>query len=183
MDIRVLGLGNVLMGDDGFGPFVVTALEACYAMPPEVSVIDLGTPGLDLAPYLIGADAIIVVDTVRSDGAAGDLRIYERDALLAHAPQPRLGPHDPGFTHTLLTLEFAGLGPPHVVLVGAIPQTTAPCARLSEPLRDAVMPAVEVVVQRLRELGANVRLRPEAVSVRPWWERDDLHVPAGNPAG
>ena len=44
----VLGLGNVLMGDDGFGPAVVQAFEAEYVVGPDVSVIDLGTPGLDL---------------------------------------------------------------------------------------------------------------------------------------
>src|SRR6266508_490834 len=71
VDIRVLGIGNVLMGDDGFGPYVVEALGARYEFPDNVSVIDVGTPGLDLAPFLIGADAIIVIDTVRSDGEAG----------------------------------------------------------------------------------------------------------------
>jgi hydrogenase maturation protease len=171
MDIRVLGLGNVLMGDDGFGPYVVEALTAAYDVPREVSVIDVGTPGLDLAPFLIGADAVIVVDSVRSDGDAGALRRYAREAILAHAPQQRLGPHDPGFKQTLLALDFAGTGPRDVTLVGAIPQTTAPCARLSPAVRASVPAAVVAVVRELARLGARPTAKASPLALDPWWER------------
>jgi hydrogenase maturation protease len=173
MDIRVLGLGNVLMGDDAFGPYVIEALEAAYDFPANVSVIDAGTPGLDLAPFLMGADAVIVIDSVRCDGPAGALRVYRRDAILAHAPQQRLGPHDPGFKQTLLTLDFAGCAPGDVVLVGAIPQMTAPRARLSPVMRDAVPEAVGVVVGELARLGAAPTSRRRPVPVAPWWEREN----------
>lgn len=170
MDIRVLGLGNVLMGDDGFGPYVIEALTSAFEFPPDVSVIDVGTPGLDLAPFLMGADAVIVIDSVRSEGEAGALRRYSREALLAHAPAQRLGPHDPGFKQTLLTLDFAGLGPREVALVGVIPQTTAPCARLSPPVRASVADAVGAVVAELEHLGAHLAPRREATAPAPWWE-------------
>jgi hydrogenase maturation protease len=171
MDIRVLGLGNVLMGDDGFGPYVIEALTGGYECPPDVSIIDLGTPGLDLTPYLLGADAVVVVDSVRSDGQPGTLRIYNRDAILKHPPQQRLGPHDPGFKQSLLTLDFAGLAPREVTLVGVIPQTTAPCARLSPPVRASVDAAVAAVVCELARLGAALTPRACAAGAVPWWER------------
>ena len=171
MDIRILGLGNVLMGDDGVGPFVVEALMAEYDFPEGVTVIDAGTPGLDLTPYLLGADAVIVVDSVRSQGPAGAQRLYRRDAILTHVPQQRLGPHDPGFKHTLLTLGFAGCGPREVLLVGVIPETIAPCARLSAPVRAAVAPAVAAVAAELERLGAPATPRPRAAPLDPWWER------------
>lgn len=172
MDIRILGLGNVLMGDDGFGPFVIEALTAGYDFPANVAVIDAGTPGLDLAPFLIGADAVIVVDTVRSDGPAGALRLYARDAILKYPPQQRLGPHDPGFKQTLLTLDFAGCAPSEVLLVGVIPQATAPIARLSRAVRDAVPQAVQAVVAELERLGAGPVERLEPGILAPWWERE-----------
>jgi hydrogenase maturation protease len=171
MDIRVLGLGNVLMGDDAFGPYVIEALNASYDFPAGVSVIDAGTPGLDLAPFLLGADAIVVIDSVRADGPAGALRVYRRDAILAHAPQQRLGPHDPGFKQTLLTLDFAGSGPRDVTLVGAIPAATAPCARLSAPVREVVPAAVDAVVAELARLGAPATPRLTPAVPAPWWER------------
>ncbi len=55
--IRVLGVGNALMSDDGLGPYVVRVLEAFYEFPADVEVIDVGTPGLDLTPYLLNAVA------------------------------------------------------------------------------------------------------------------------------
>jgi hydrogenase maturation protease len=175
MDIRVLGLGNVLMGDDGFGPYVIEALTAGYEFPPTVTLVDLGTPGLDLAPFLIGADTVIVIDTVRSDGPPGALRRYSRDAILAHASQPRLGPHDPGFKQTLLTLDFAGVGPPDVVLIGAIPQLIVPRAQLSPVLRSAVSDAVRAVVEELERRRCAPQSRALPLPLAPWWE-SAVHV-------
>ena len=90
--VGVLGLGNVLMGDDAFGPWVVQTLLAGYKFPDGVSVDDLGTPGLDLTPYLTDLEALILVDTVRSDAPPGTLRLYRRDDILqapaADAPEP-----------------------------------------------------------------------------------------------
>jgi hydrogenase maturation protease len=93
--IRVLGLGNVLMSDDGFGPFVIRVLEANYDCPAGVEFVDVGTPGLDLTPFLLGADAVIFVDTVTSHGVPGEIRLYDRQAILRVPPQTRTGGHDP----------------------------------------------------------------------------------------
>lgn len=171
MDIRVLGLGNVLMGDDGFGPAVIEAFAAAYDVPSNVSVIDLGTPGLDLAPFLMDADAVIVVDTVRADGSPGAVELFTRERLLAHAPGLRLGPHDPGFAHTLLALEFAGRAPGDVRLVGAVPARIAPCARLSATLREAVPHAVAAVARELGHLGSPPTARSASATGAPWWDR------------
>lgn len=171
MDIRVLGLGNVLMGDDGIGPYVIEALSAAYRFPAGVSLLDLGTPGLDLAPFLLGADAVVVIDSVLSEGTPGSLRQYRRDAILAHAPRHRLGPHDPGFKQTLLTLDFAGCAPKEVLLVGIVPQGTEQGAGLSPAVQEAVPLAVAAVVTELRRLGSDPVALPSPGVVSPWWER------------
>jgi hydrogenase maturation protease len=171
MDIRILGLGNVLMGDDGFGPFVIEALKAGFDFPSNVSVADIGTPGLDLAPFLIGADVVIVADTVRAEGPAGAIRLYRRADILKHAPGLRLGPHDPGFKQALLTLDFADLGPSQVLLVGAIPGLTAPTPSLTTAVRDAVPVAVRAILDELERLDARARPKRGPIDVHPWWER------------
>jgi hydrogenase maturation protease len=171
LDIRVLALGNVLMGDDGFGPFVVESLGATYDLPDNVTAIDLGTPGLDLTPFLSGADVAIVVDTVRAAGAPGTIRVYRREELFQQGAPMRLGPHDPGFAQSLLTLEFAGCAPKQVVVIGAIPQQTAPCARMTASLRDAVPEAMNTIVNELDALGAHPTPRPSPFPITPWWER------------
>jgi len=60
----VIGLGNVFLGDDGFGPLAVETFRSQFAYGPEVEVLDLGTPGLDLAPYLYDRKLVVIVDAV-----------------------------------------------------------------------------------------------------------------------
>ena len=167
--VTVVGLGNVLMGDDGLGPTVVRTLEAGFDFPPEVTVLDLGTPGLDLTPYLAGRDAVIIVDTVNATGQPGELRTYRRDELLAHAPGPRVSPHDPGLKEALLTLEFAQDAPREVLLVGIIPASVDRGTELSAAVATAIGPAVAAVLGELDRLGAPAVRKADPVEPDLWW--------------
>ncbi len=156
---KILGLGNVLMGDDGFGPVVVRAFDAEYDAGDDVEVVDLGTPGLDLTPWLADSPRVIIVDTVKSELPAGTLRKYTKADLLERAPTARTSPHDPGVKETLLTLEFAGRAPRDVTLIGAVPARTDLRLDLSDPVRSAVPAAVSAIVEVLAEYGIPVRRR------------------------
>lgn len=170
--IGVLGLGNVLMGDDAFGPWVVELLMAEHELAADVLAADLGTPGLDLIPYVIDLEALVLVDTVRADAPPGTLRLYRRDELLRHAPQPRLSPHDPGVKEALSSAELAGRGPREVLLVGAVPRQTAMGVGLSPPLRAVVPTAVAEVTRELERLGRPARRRDVARQPDIWWEAE-----------
>ena len=170
MRVVVLGLGNVLMGDDALGPHVVEALVAGWRFPEDVDVLDAGTPGLDLAPFVMGADALVVVDTVRSAAPPGTIRTYRRDQLLAHAPQPRLSPHDPSVKEVLLACEFHGSGPRDVLLVGVVPGSTEMGVGLSPEVRRTVPLATDAVLEELIRLGVPAAARADAAPARPWWE-------------
>ena len=171
-EVRVLGLGNVLMGDDAFGPWVIEQLLAEWDFPGGVTVTDVGTPGLDLTPYLADADTILIVDTVKAEGPAGTLKVYSREQLLACPPKPRLSPHDPGLTEALFTLALGGCAPEDVVLIGAVPENVDKGLRLSPAVRMAVDAAVSEVVVQLIKLGLAPRRKTGAPAfVSPWWER------------
>jgi len=174
--IRVLGVGNVLMSDDGFGPYVVRVLDAFYEFPDDVEVIDVGTPGLDLTPYLLNADAVIFVDTVTADGAPGDTRIYDRREILKYPPQVRTGPHDPALKEALLTVDAVGAGPPLVTLIGVIPEWIATGVTLSPRVSGSVTTVARMVIDELDRLG--VRAVPRPVPQRPhiWWETPAVFV-------
>jgi hydrogenase maturation protease len=172
MNVRVIGLGNVLMSDDGFGPYVVRVLEAFYDIPHDVQVIDAGTPGLDLTPFLLDADVVILVDTVKADGKPGDMRVFQLEEILRTAPGPRLSPHDPGIKDALLTVAAAGKGPADVVLVGVVPEWVATGVRLSGPVRSAIAPVIARIVMELERLGYRVRTRPVPRQPDTWWERE-----------
>ena len=167
----IVGLGNVLMADDAFGPWFVRWFEAHYELPKEIEVADLGTPGLDLYPHLVHRDVVIIADTVRSDGEPGDLRVYQRDEILQHSPQARVSPHDPGLKETLLSLEFADHLPEHVVLVGVIPVSTESQVGLSPQVADALEAAGSAVAHELRTLGFDCPRRTEPTEMDVWWEK------------
>jgi hydrogenase maturation protease len=168
--VGIVGLGNVLMGDDALGPTVVRVFESAYEVQEGVSVTDAGTPGLDLTPYLIDLDALILVDTVKSEGPPGALRLYRKEEILRNPPQPRLGPHDPGIKESLLTLDFSGRAPREVLLVGVIPGRVEHGVGLSEGVREAVPKACEAVAEELKRLGLPARPRSLPRCPDLWWE-------------
>jgi hydrogenase maturation protease len=168
--VLVLGLGNVLMGDDAFGPFVIQALNAGYEFPPGVAVLDGGTPGLNLLPLVIDTGILIVIDTVRSRGDPGELRFYSKSELCRARPSARQGPHDPGLDEVLTALDLAGRAPSEAVLIGVIPGRSEAGIGLSPPLLAAVPAAVDAVIARLRDFGFSARPRENAAPAAPWWE-------------
>ena len=172
---KVLGLGNVLMGDDGFGPAVVRAFEALYEVGPDVEVFDLGTPGLDLTPWLADVDRVIIVDTIKSELPPGSMRFYDKRDLLRHVPSLRVSPHDPGLGETLRTLEFAGRAPRHVALVGVVPEHVAMGIELTPVVRAAVPCAVDVIAAALRQFGFEVTRRDAPKPPAPWWSTSATH--------
>jgi hydrogenase maturation protease len=165
----VLGLGNVLMGDDGFGPAVIRAFDAEYTVGPDVEIVDLGTPGLDMTPWLADAEHVIIVDTVNTGQPPGTLRLFVKQELLRHRPSVRVGPHDPGVQDALGALEFAGRGPADVVLLGIVPESVGMDLELTPLVRGMVPAAVDLLVKMLRYFGVTVtRRRCPTPEVR-WW--------------
>src|SRR6201981_3950206 len=117
--VLVAGIGNVLLGDDGVGPFVAQWLNHGYSFPEGVEVEDLGTPALDFIDRIVGLDALIVVDAVNNDQPAGTITLYRKDDLLRNAPGIRMDTHSPALTESLLAAEvFFGLPPKEVLLIG-----------------------------------------------------------------
>ena len=166
---HVLGLGNVLMGDDGFGPAVVRAFENAYAVGPDVLVVDVGTPGLDLTPWLADVDRVIIVDTVKSELPPGTLRVFDKTGVLRRPPSVRVGPHDPGVKEALLMLEFAGRTPGELALIGVVPERTEMAVHLSPALEAAMPLAVEAIAALLERFGERPIRWAGSTSAQPWW--------------
>lgn len=168
----VLGLGNVLMGDDGFGPAAVRAFLEKYDVGDDVDVIDRGTPGLDLTPWLVDTHHVIFVDTVKAPLPPGSMRLYDKADLTKHAPFARTGPHDPGVKECVFTLEFAGRAPRHITIVGVVPDVVGMSIELSPAVAAAVPAAVEAIADALRAHGDEVvpRLPGVLLGAAPWWQ-------------
>src|SRR4249919_876604 len=98
--LLILGLGNVLLGDDGVGSAAVARLRDEYDYPGDVHVLDGGTLGLALLPYVEEAEAVILVDAIRDDGPAGTFVRLDGDDV-APAVATRLSPHQVGVADLL----------------------------------------------------------------------------------
>ena len=173
--LAVIGLGNVLMGDDGFGPYVVQLLDAWYEWPDEAQVVEMGTQGLDLTPYVRGAEALVVASSVHRGIVPGALHRLERAEVMdrdlpRREPSLRNSPYEPGVRDLLLTLEFTGGAPRDVWVVGATPRTVELTGGLSDAVRPALPAAVEEVLRIARGVGVEPRERTPRPAVLPWWE-------------
>jgi hydrogenase maturation protease len=171
MNIRVLGLGNVLMSDDAFGPYVARVLEAIYEVPAHVQVVDAGIPGLDVTPCLLDADVVVLVDTVETPGVPGDLHVIRLKDILGDASRPRLSPHDPGIRQALAALNAQGRGPREVLLISVVPEWVATGVSLSRAVRAAIAPAIGLIVTELERHGEAARVRAVPRHPDTWWER------------
>jgi hydrogenase maturation protease len=169
--IAVIGIGNVLTGDDAVGPHVVKVLEARYVLPPDVQVLDAGTPGYDLTSFLADAEAVVLVDAVKAKGGPGEVLVYDKEGLIKKPPPLAMSPHEPGVREALMNAEFMGVAPKVVRLVGVIPETVATGIGLSEAVRAAVPLAVARVLRELEALGVRAVERTPPGTPDLWWEK------------
>jgi hydrogenase maturation protease len=117
--ILVLGLGNVLLADEGLGVRVVERLLAEYEFPSGVLVLDGGTLGLDLLPFLEDASRLVVVDAVQARKAPGTLVRLAGDDIPVFLDASKVSPHQEGLQDLLAVAALKGYLPDEVVLWGA----------------------------------------------------------------
>jgi len=174
------GIGNVLLGDDGIGPYVVRLLEAKYSFGENVEVADLGTPALDLTHQIVGLHSLILVDSVANDDRPGTIVLYRKEDIVREAPAQRLDPHSPALSECLMTAEMLGASPEHVLLVGIVGECYEPGSPLSEFVRQSVGHAIEAILQELERLGFNFQKRMLPHEPAIWWgdqARPDSRTP------
>lgn len=172
------GIGNVLLGDDGIGPYVLRILESRYDFGDNVALADLGTPALDLTHQIVGLHALILVDSVASDESAGTLQLYRKKDILREIPEQRLDPHSPALSECLLTADMLGAMPEHVLLVGIAGKSYEPGQAMSTGVCESVGSAIGAIVQELQRLGYDVQKKLSPAEPAIWWNdghHENLH--------
>ena len=150
--LLVLGLGNVLLRDDGVGAAAVALLLDRYQPPCNVRVLDGGTLGLSLLPYLEEAETVILVDAIKADAAPGAL-VRLDGADVAPAVATRLSPHQIGVSDLLDGARWLDRYPARVVLLGIVPDSIDLAVGLSPPVARSLPALVERVVEEAAGLG------------------------------
>ena len=129
----MLGIGNLVMSDDGVGVRVVHLLEEHYRFPAEVTLLDGGTLGLDLLPKLEGVDRLVVLDAVETGGEPGTVvRLSGDEIPLAMAT--KLSPHQMGLKDLLSVATLMGCAPGEMVLWGVQPASVEMGTELTPPV-------------------------------------------------
>jgi len=163
--ICVVGIGNVLLGDDGFGPLAIEMFRRGYECGPNVEVLDLGTPGLDLAPYLYDKDVVVIVDAVHAEKIPGTLCTHCEADLFSRRAQLRLDAHDPGVQESLAQLRLAGHAPSELIIIGVVPESCTLGKGISPSVLRGSLAAIDSIVHLLVERGVDCRRR--RVPVQP----------------
>ncbi|MCP5158620.1 MAG: HyaD/HybD family hydrogenase maturation endopeptidase [Gammaproteobacteria bacterium] len=152
MNIIVLGLGNILLRDEGVGVRVIEALAERYTLPMEIEVVDGGTVGMDLLDTLAGCDHLLICDAVQT-GAPPASVVKLADAEVPALFQTRFSPHQLGLAEVLATLILMEEAPKAITLIGVVPADMELGAELSPEVAAVIDPAVEALVAELRGLG------------------------------
>lgn len=148
MQITVIGLGNILLQDEGVGIHALSYLQQHYELPPEVKIIDGGTAGLDLLPYLENQDRVLLVDAVDFGREPGYIRLLSQDEIPVFLGlQDSL--HHLGLAEVLALARLTGTSPAEVYLLGIQPAIIATGLELSPQLQACLPELLEVLIALL----------------------------------
>jgi hydrogenase maturation protease len=153
--ILVLGLGNILLQDEGLGVRAAERLAARYRLPPDVQVMDGGVMGLDLLPHLEGVTHLLITDAVQTGRPPGSLVRLEGEAI-PMALSLKMSMHQVGLQELLALAGFQGNLPEHVVLWGLEPASLEWGLELSTPIATQIDALVDAAVGELRTWGVEL---------------------------
>jgi hydrogenase maturation protease len=167
--VLIGGIGNVLLGDDGVGPYVARLLSAHYQFEDGVEVVDLGTPALSLIDQLTTNDAVILIDSIDTEAEPGTVSLYRKAEIMQHCPAVRMDPHSPALVDALHSAELVGVAPADLLLVGVEARTFEPGCSFSEPVNAALEEAIGEVLNELDRLGISYWHRAKPAALDIWW--------------
>ena len=152
--LLILGIGNILWADEGFGVRCVEAMNAAYKFGDDVTVMDGGTQGLYLLPYLEDARRLIVFDAVDYGKTPGDMVIAKDDEVPRFMGVKKMSLHQTGFQEVIACASLAGKLPEAMVLIGVQPEQLEDFGgSLRAPVKAQIPNAINVALDLMKEWG------------------------------
>ena len=157
--ISVLGIGNILLSDEGVGVHAVNAIKKRYAFTPEIEILDGGTMGLDLLPVFQTQDKIIIIDAVDFKKEPGHVGAIEGNKIPT-VLNTKLSVHHIGFSDLLYAAKLTRDIPPEVYLVGIQPKSLDVSLEMTDEIRTRLDDVIDLALQKLREWDVKVSTKP-----------------------
>jgi hydrogenase maturation protease len=149
----VLGIGNVLWADEGFGVRAVEALHEAWALPPEATLMDGGTQGLILLPEVTARTHVLVFDAIDFGDAPASVRVLHDREVPAWCGV-KMSLHQQSFMDLLAIADVQGRFPAHLTVVGVQPERLMDFGgSLSPSVRARLPEAIALGVEQLRQWG------------------------------
>jgi hydrogenase maturation protease len=167
--VLVIGMGNVLMQDEGIGVRAVEELESRYLIPEGVEVVDGGTTGMELFEPMRGASTLIIADAVNTGAPHGSLVRIANEEIPAFF-QTKLSNHQLGLSDLLALLALKGETPEQVTIVGMVPHSLENKLGLTPEAAAGLEEMVQMLVDELAALG--IQLEPRSRAGNGHWKRE-----------
>jgi hydrogenase maturation protease len=170
----VLGVGSPLMGDDGLGVDVVERLRTGWEGDSGLALLDGGTWGMRVLPFIETAQRLLIVDAIKNGGAPGDVVRLDGDEIPRHLRQ-KLSPHQIELGEVLAVAELRGNFPSEAIAMGIEPARIELMDGLSPTVEQSVPTLIEAIEAQLRTWGHRPTGRSD--------ESADVNPPAPARAG
>lgn len=161
----ILGIGNLLWADEGFGIRVVEALHERYDFPENVEVMDGGTQGIYLVQHVQKADLLVVFDAIDYGLEPGTMKVIHGEDVPKFMGAKKMSLHQTGFQEVLAMAEFTGDYPEHLMLIGVQPVELEDFGGSLRPeVQAQVEPSIEIALDYLQKFGIEPCIRDGAVT-------------------
>ncbi len=150
--IGILGVGNLLLGDEGFGVHVVNRLQEEYRFPANVELLDGGTAGIMLSPFIEDKDILFVIDVVSLDAEPGSIHLFNHEDVCSGTIQTRMSPHQVGLLEILDLCRLREKAPQRIEMITVVPADLSTRIGLSKPLARAMDTVIALLFRKLEEI-------------------------------
>lgn len=155
--VLILGIGNLLWADEGFGVRVIEQILKNYSFPDQVTVMDGGTQGMYLVQHIQEADILIVFDAIDFDLPAGEIKLIYNEDVPSFMGAKKMSLHQTGFQEVLAMAQMLGTYPEHLLLIGVQPQELDDYGGSLRPLvKSQIQPAIDFALQYLVSFGTHI---------------------------
>ena len=156
--VLVLGMGNLLLEDEGLGIRALELLQQQYVIPVGVECLDGGTTGMGLLDDMSRRDHVLVLDACQTGDPPGTLIRLADDQVPVYFSM-RISPHQLGLSDVLATLELSGEKPADVIVLGLVPHSLEMCLELSDVVAGKLDSLAEAAASELARLGYPLKLK------------------------